>query len=91
MHHSVNGCNFNPGDFCASGTLSGEEKESWGSLLEITWNGRDPIPLNGGGELRFLEDGDRVVFRAFNNDGKGLLQMAECEGTITPSLSLAKI
>lgn len=91
VHHSVNGCNFNSGDFCASGTISGESKDSFGSLMELTWNGRDVIKLEDGGELKFFEDGDVVTFKSFNGDGNGLLQMGEVTGQVIPSLDLAKI
>ena len=62
-HHTVNGCNARPGDLMASGTISGEEKGSYGSLLELTWRGTEPLTV-GGETRRFLQDGDRVVLTA---------------------------
>ena len=63
-HLTSNGANLRIGDFCASGTVSGPEPDSFGSLLEITWNGAKPISFPGGGVRRFLEDGDTVIMRA---------------------------
>lgn len=60
-HHTVSGCNTRVGDLMASGTISGPEPESFASLLELTWNGRDPLTLAGGVTRTFLEDGDAVT------------------------------
>jgi fumarylacetoacetase len=63
-HHTINGCNLRPGDLLASGTISGPTPESRGSLLELTWGGRQPLELPGGQTRRFLQDGDRVTMTA---------------------------
>lgn len=69
-HHTVNGCNVNIGDMMASGTISGTDPGSFGSLLELT-KGKEPITLNGGQERVFLEDGDRITMRGHaSKDGK---------------------
>lgn len=60
-HHTSSGCNVRSGDLMGSGTISGPSRESLGSLLEITRNGRDPLPLAGGVQRTFLEDGDEVT------------------------------
>ncbi|EPQ02727.1 Fumarylacetoacetase [Myotis brandtii] len=60
-HHSVNGCNLRPGDLLASGTISGPEPESFGSMLELSWRGTQPIELGNGQTRRFLQDGDEVI------------------------------
>ncbi|NWJ09967.1 FAAA Fumarylacetoacetase, partial [Crypturellus undulatus] len=60
-HHSVNGCNLRPGDLLASGTISGPEPESFGSLLELSWNGTKEINLGNGQSRKFLQDGDEVI------------------------------
>jgi fumarylacetoacetase len=65
-HHSVNGCNINIGDMYASGTISGPEAGSFGSLLEITWKGTKPIEFPGGITRKFIEDHDTVIMRAFS-------------------------
>jgi fumarylacetoacetase len=62
-HHTVNGCNLNIGDLLGSGTISGKEPDSFGSLLEITWGGKNPIILPDETERRFLEDFDTVIIR----------------------------
>ena len=59
-HHTVNGCNLQPGDLLASGTISGPTEESRGCMLELTWRGANPIKFPGGDERKWLEDGDRV-------------------------------
>lgn len=64
-HHTVNGCNLEPGDLLGSGTQSGPEPGQAGSLLELSGGGRRPIALAGGEQRTFLEDGDRVIFRAW--------------------------
>ncbi len=63
-HHSSNGCNLRPGDLFGSGTLSGAEPGSFGSLMELTGGGRTPVALANGETRRFLEDGDEVVLEA---------------------------
>ena len=68
-HHTVNGCNLQPGDFFGSGTQSGDNDEALGSLLEVTRGGQQPVELPGGETRRFLEDGDRVIMRAWCEAG----------------------
>ena len=63
-HHTVNGCNLRAGDMMASGTISGPEKGSFGSMLEISWRGTKPVPMPDGTERKFILDGDTVVMRA---------------------------
>ena len=60
-HHTVNGCNINVGDLYASGTISGPNKESFGSMLELSWNGKEPVILANGSQRSFIDDGDTVV------------------------------
>ena len=64
-HHTVNGCNINPGDLMASGTISGSDKSSFGSMLELSWKGTNPIKLPDGEERKFLEDGDEVFIKGY--------------------------
>ena len=63
-HHSVNGCNLRAGDMMASGTISGPEKGSFGSMLEISWRGTEPVAMPDGTERKFILDGDTVIMRA---------------------------
>ncbi len=62
-HHTVNGCNIRRGDMMASGTISGPEPGSYGSMLELTWRGTKPLVLADGTERKFIHDGDTVVMR----------------------------
>ena len=63
-HLTVNGASLRNGDLFASGTISGPEKQTRGSLLELSWNGTEPIALDDGSTRTFLEDGDVVTLRA---------------------------
>ncbi len=83
-HHSSNGCNLQPGDLIASGTVSGPEKENRGCLLERTWRGSEPLALPTGEERRFLEDGDEVILRGHcERDGFARIGFGECRGVVT--------
>ena len=83
-HHTVNGCNVNVGDLMASGTISGRDQNSYGSMIEISQGGKEPMQLKNGKTRTFLEDGDTITIRAFcQKDGKRV-GFGECIGTITP-------
>ena len=64
-HHTVNGCNMNVGDMCASGTISGPTPDSYGSMLEISWRGTKPVAMPDGTERKFIQDGDSVIMKAY--------------------------
>lgn len=64
-HHTINGCNINVGDLMASGTISGTKEDSFGSLLELSWNGKNALKLDTGEERTFLEDGDTVIIKGY--------------------------
>jgi len=64
-HHTVNGCNLNTGDMLASGTISGKEPDSFGSLLELTWGGKKPLTLPDGSIRKFVEDYDTITIRGY--------------------------
>ncbi len=82
-HHTSNGCNLRPGDLIASGTVSGEEPESRGCLLERTWRGSQPLALPGGETRRFLEDGDEVTLRGHcAREGFARIGFGECRGVV---------
>merc|ERR1712110_80763 len=71
-HHTVNGCSLRPGDLLGSGTISGSDEGSYGSMLELIWGGQKEIKLKGGEVTRkFLQDGDRINLRGIceNEDG----------------------
>ena len=67
-HLSSNGASLRTGDLLATGTISGPEKATWGSLMELAWGGDDPIALNDGTERAWLEDGDTVTIRSWLGD-----------------------
>ena len=81
-HHTVAGCNLRPGDLLASGTISGDTEDSYGSLLEITWRGTTPVALPSGEERRFLEDGDRVLIEGVARADGRVVSFGTVEGTI---------
>jgi fumarylacetoacetase len=82
-HHSSNGCNLQPGDLIASGTVSGPEKENRGCLLERTWRGTEPLALPTGEKRGFLEDGDEVIFRGHcEREGFARIGFGECRGQV---------
>ncbi len=64
-HHTVNGCNIQEGDIYASGTISGPEPSSYGSMLELTWRGTKPIAMPDGTQRKFIEDGDTVTLHGY--------------------------
>jgi fumarylacetoacetase len=85
-HHTSNGCNLRTGDLLASGTISGPQPGSQGSLLEITRRGAEPLKLASGEERSFLEDGDEVTFRGFcEREGLPRISLGECQGMIVPA------
>ncbi len=85
-HHTVNGCNIQVGDLYASGTISGPSPGSYGSLLELTFNGQKPLHLPGGGERRFLEDGDTVIMRGRTDRNGVRIGFGLCSGKLLPAL-----
>jgi len=84
-HHTVTGCNMRPGDLLASGTISGPEKGTYGSLLEITWRGSEPVKLSNGDELKFLRDGDELIIRGYCEKDGLRIGFGEVTGKILPS------
>jgi len=69
-HHTVNGCNLNVGDLMASGTISGKNPNSYGSMLELSWAGTKPVELIEGGTRKFIKDDDTVIMRGYCQNGK---------------------
>lgn len=85
-HHSSNGCNIRVGDMMASGTISGKTKNSFGSLLELSWGGKRPLKLKNGMERCFLEDGDRISMHAFAEKKGKRIGFGEVTTKIYPAL-----
>ena len=84
-HHTSTGCDLNPGDLMASGTVSGPGEDSRGCLLERTWRGENPVPLPDGTERKFLQDGDEVVIRGWCRRDDVRIGFGECVGRILPA------
>ncbi len=85
-HHTSNGCNLRVGDLIGSGTVSGPEKSSWGSLLELSARGSEPIAMPSGEKRGFIEDGDEIIFRGFcAKDGYPRIGFGECRAVILPA------
>ncbi|MBL4699307.1 MAG: fumarylacetoacetase [Phycisphaerales bacterium] len=99
-HHTVNGCNLQPGDLLGSGTISGTTRDARGSMLELTWDGdpfanppvivpgtqRTPIVLPTGEERKFIADGDEIIMKAYcEREGFRRIGFGECRGIIEPA------
>ena len=85
-HHSSNGCNLEPGDLFGSGTISGRDPGSFGSLMEITRGGREPIALSNGESRTYLVDGDAILMRASaRREGFAAIGFGECRAEVLPA------
>ena len=85
VHHASGGCAMNVGDLLGSGTISGPEKDQRGSLLEISWNGSEPVDLPGGVKRTFFEDGDSLSIRGWCQGDGYRVGFGDVEGTILPA------
>lgn len=86
-HHTVTGCNVCPGDLMASGTISGETEDSFGSMLELSWRGTREIDLGNGEIRKFLKDGDEVIIRGFCEKNGLRIGFGECAGKVLPAIA----
>jgi len=84
-HHTVNGCNLQPGDLLASGTISGSTEESRGCMLELTWRGTNPLALPNGETRKWLEDGDALAITGWAQGDGYRIGFGEVAGRIIPS------
>lgn len=85
-HHTVNGCNLQPGDLLGTGTLSGPTLDQAGALIELTQGGKNPVALPNGETRTFLQDGDAVVLRGWcEQPGAARVGFGECWGTVLPA------
>jgi fumarylacetoacetase len=85
-HHTSNGCSLRPGDLLGSGTISAPTRDGYGSLLEITRGGKDPLTLPEGETRAFLEDGDEVFLRArARREGAASMGFGECRAVVLPA------
>jgi fumarylacetoacetase len=84
-HHTVNGCNLQPGDLLASGTISGPTEESRGCMLELTWRGANPLTLPNGETRKWLEDGDGLTITGWAQGDGYRIGFGEVTGRVLPA------
>ena len=84
-HHTTSGCPMRVGDLLGSGTISGPKKDNRGSLLELSWGGKEPLTLDTGETRSFLEDGDRLTLRGAARAENYRIGFGECVGTVQPA------
>jgi fumarylacetoacetase len=84
-HHTVNGCNIKVGDLYGSGTISGKDENSYGSMLELAWMGTKPLKMNDGSERKFINDGDTVTMRGFAEKEGKRVGFGEVSAKILPA------
>jgi fumarylacetoacetase len=87
-HHTVNGCNLEPGDLLASGTISGPAEESRGCMLELTWRGANPLKLPNGETRKWLEDGDELTITGWCQGDGYRVGFGEVAGRVLPAASM---
>jgi fumarylacetoacetase len=85
-HHSTSGCPMTPGDLLGSGTISGPEKHQRGSLLELSWGGKEPLTLDTGETRTFLADGDTLTLTGAAHGDGYTIGFGDCAGTLLPAL-----
>lgn len=83
-HHTVNGCNVEVGDMYASGTISGKDEISYGSMLELTWRGQNPLKLSDGSERKFVENGDTITMKGYAEKDGIRVGFGEVKATVLP-------
>ncbi|XP_065841952.1 fumarylacetoacetase-like [Oscarella lobularis] len=84
-HHTITGCNLQPGDLLGSGTISGKTPDSYGSMLELSWRGTKPLTLSDGSTRKFLLDGDEVVMMGSCLADDYRVGFGSCRGKVLPS------
>ena len=87
-HHTITGCNMNPGDMFASGTISGDDPGSYGSMLELAWKCTKPIQLSNGEERKFIQDGDEVIMTGYAQGDGYRVGFGNLSGKLFPAKSL---
>ena len=84
-HHALSGCQMNTGDLLGSGTISGPDKDQYGSLLELAWGGKEPLTLKTGETRTFLEDGDTMTLAGYAKGDGYRIGFGDCVGKILPA------
>lgn len=87
-HHSVTGCNMQPGDLMGSGTISGPEPESFGSMLELSWNRTKDVPIGNDETRKMILDGDEVIMTGYAQGDGFRVGFGDCSGKILPAHAL---
>ena len=83
-HHTSNGCRINSGDMMGSGTISGPTADSFGSMLELTWGGKNPIQMNDGSERKFINDYDTVTIKGYSKNNEVRIGFGEVTSQLLP-------
>lgn len=86
-HHTSNGCKVNSGDMMGSGTISGQSPDSFGSMLELTWGGKNPLKMSDGTERKFINDNDTVIFKGYSQNSSVRIGFGECSCKLLPTYS----
>lgn len=84
-HQTVNGCNINPGDMYASGTISGPTPDSYGSMLELSWRGTKPLTLQDGSQRKFVNDNDTIIMKGYAQNDKVRIGFGESVTKVLPA------
>lgn len=84
-HHTITGCNMRVGDLCGTGTISAPYENGYGSMLELTWRGENPIKLSSGEERTFLQDGDTVIMKGYCQGDGYRIGFGEVTGKVLPN------
>ena len=87
-HHTVNGCRVNSGDMMGSGTISGPTPDSYGSMLELSWGGKNTIPMKDGTERKFINDNDTVIIKGYCENSEVRIGFGECSSKLLPAVEL---
>ncbi len=87
-HHTINGCPVNSGDMMGSGTISGPTPDSYGSMLELSWRGENPVKLNDGSERKFINDNDTVIIKGFCKNDEVRIGFGECRTKLLPAIDM---
>jgi fumarylacetoacetase len=83
-HHTSNGCRVNSGDMMGSGTISGPTEDSFGSMLELTWGGKNPITMKDGSERKFINDNDTVTIKGYCQNSSMRIGFGEVSSKLLP-------
>lgn len=89
-HHTINGCQVNSGDMMGSGTISGPTPDSYGSMLELSWGGKNPLKMKDGSERKFIADNDTVIMRGYCQNDTTRIGFGEVSSKLLPAIEFKK-